>query len=75
MDEMGPMTHTKNENKYILTVVDYFTKWVIAIPKRNQEADTVAETFVDKFVSVFRVPRHIHSDKGTNFESLVFKEM
>ena len=42
---------------------------------RNQEASTVAEKIVEKFVTIFGVPRQIHSDQGSNFESQVFQEM
>ena len=75
MDIMGPLPMTCVGNKYILTIVDYFTKWIMAIPIENQEAVTIASKFVEKFVSVFGVPRQIHSDQGSNFESQVFKEM
>lgn len=75
IDIMGPLPRTAAGNKYILAIADYFTKWVVAIPIRNQEAVTVATKFVEKFVSVFGVPLQIHSDQGTNFESQIFQEM
>ena len=75
IDITGPLPRSNEGNKYILTIVDYFTKWIVAIPIRNQEASTVANKFVEKFVSVFGVPKQIHSDQGRNFESNLFKEM
>ena len=38
------------------------------------EARTVARTFIDRFVSIFGIPLQLHSDQGTNFESVLFKE-
>ena len=65
----------ENGNKYILVICDYFTKWVEAIPIPNQEASTVAESVVTKFICVFGVPLQIHTDQGTNFESKLFQEI
>jgi hypothetical protein len=75
IDVMGPMTRSTKGHKYILTIVDYFSKWIVAVPMRNQEAKTVAHKLVENFITIFGVPKQIHSDQGTNFESLVFKEM
>ena len=58
-----------------MVVVDYFTKWMEAIPIPNAEAKTVADTFVERIVSIVGVPLQIHSNQGSNFESKVFKEM
>lgn len=46
-----------------------------AYPIPKQEAKKVAEILVKKFVVLFGVPRILHSDQGTNFESTIFKEM
>ncbi|XP_060564385.1 uncharacterized protein LOC132723637 [Ruditapes philippinarum] len=75
LDIMGPLPRSDEGNKYVLTIVDYFTKWIVAIPIKNQEAVTVANKFIEKFVSVFGVPKQIHSDQGRNFESSLFQEM
>lgn len=39
------------------------------------EAATVDSALIDRFFSVFEVPKKIHSDQGTNFESGLFKEI
>lgn len=36
MDFLGPLPVTKNNNTYILMMVDQFTKWVKCIPLHNQ---------------------------------------
>ena len=71
----GPLPQKDNGNKYIMVVGDYFTKQMQAIPIPDAEAKTVADTFVERIVSIFGVPLQIHSDQGSNFEIKVFKEM
>jgi hypothetical protein len=44
---------SKNGNKYVLVISDLFTKWKEALPIPDQEAKTVATTFVKEFVSRF----------------------
>ena len=75
LDIVGPLPKSKRGNKYILVACDYFTKWTEAWPMKNLEAKTVARKFVNHFVTKFGVPRQIHTDQGSNFESQLFKEM
>ena len=74
MDILGPLPVTARENKYVLVVGDYFTKWVEAYPMPNMEAKTVAELFVNQFIARFGVPDILHTDQGRNFESVLMKE-
>ncbi|PIK60525.1 Retrovirus-related Pol polyprotein from transposon [Apostichopus japonicus] len=75
IDILGPLPLTDRNNKYIMVVADYFTKWVEAFPLKDQSAETVADTLVTDFVSRFGVPKQIHTDQGRNFESNLFKEL
>ena len=62
-------------NKHIPLFGDQFTKWFEAFPLSNQEASTVAKVFVNVWVSRFGCPANLHSDKGSNFMSNLFKNM
>ena len=75
MDIMGPLPLTDRGNKYILVVADYFTKWTEAYALENQEAKTVARVFVEQFVCHLGPPAVVHTDRGTNFQSEMFKEV
>lgn len=72
---MGPLVRSTKGNRYLLVVMDYFSKWPEAYALPNQEAKTVATVIVNEFVCRFGVPLELHSDQGTNFESAVFQEM
>ncbi|TGZ48591.1 hypothetical protein DBV15_11889, partial [Temnothorax longispinosus] len=72
MDILGPLPRTSAGNKYLLVIVDCFTKWVEAFPVRNIRTRTIAEVFVNEIISRHGVPSEIHTDQGRNFESKLF---
>lgn len=49
-------------------IIDQFTKWLDCYPLPDQEADTVATSFIEGFISRLGCPLQIHSDQGRNFE-------
>lgn len=75
VDILGPLPRTDWGNKYMLVVMDYFSKWPEVYPVPDQATITVAEALVQNWVSRFGVPLLIHSDQGRNFTSATFKGM
>ncbi|GBN29398.1 Retrovirus-related Pol polyprotein from transposon 412 [Araneus ventricosus] len=75
LDILGPLPVATKGNRYVLVIMDYFTKWPEAIPIPDQEASTVAEELVRACISRCGVPMILHSDKGTNFNSDIFTEL
>ena len=76
IDIAGPFQPvTARGNKYCVVVTDWFTKFVEIYPLPNQEAETVAKAIADNFVARYGVPREIHTDQGTQFESQLFQEL
>ncbi|XP_011631100.1 uncharacterized protein K02A2.6-like [Pogonomyrmex barbatus] len=75
MDILGPLPVSSLGNKYLLIVVDCFTKWVEAFPLKNMRATTVAEIFVNQVVSRYGVPLELYIDQGRSFESQLFQEL
>ena len=57
-----------------MTCVDRYSRWVEAIPIVNQAADTIADAFLQTWIARFGVPEVITTDRGTNFESNLFRE-
>ena len=75
MDAAGPFPVSYAGNRYVLVLMDYFSKWPEGYAIPNQEANTMVNVFVNNWVCRYGVPLKPHSDQGGNFESTVFKEM
>jgi hypothetical protein len=75
LDVLGPLPLSKNENKYILVITDYFTRWAEAYPMKNQETKTIADLLINEFVCRFGIPHQIHTDQGRQFESSLFQNL
>ena len=75
VDLVGPLSPPSEDNhRYILTLVDYATRYPEAVALKNIDTETVAETLVD-FYSRIGVPEEILSDMGTQFTSDLMKEV
>ncbi|KAI5614765.1 hypothetical protein C0J50_3413 [Silurus asotus] len=59
----------------VLVMTDIFTKYTLAVPTRNQQAETVAQVLVVECFCKLGVPGRIHSDQGRNFESALIKQL
>ena len=75
VDVEGPLPRSDCGNHYVLTAIDYFSKWPEAHAIPDQEAETVADALLEGMFSRFGVPETLHSDQGRNFESRVFSAM
>jgi hypothetical protein len=52
---------------YIIVVVDYFTKWVEAMPMFKDDGETVALFLFKQIIARFDVPKEIVTDHGSHF--------
>ena len=62
------VTVSCQNNRYLLVVQDYFTKWPAAIALPDETAARITRELV-KLFSEFGIPRIVHSDQGHNFEA------
>lgn len=74
LDIVGPLNQTENFNKFLLIFQNDLTKYSIAIPIFNKDANTVAHAFTTKIICQFGIPETSLTDQGSNFLSEVFKE-
>jgi hypothetical protein len=63
---------SSNGHKYIMVTVDYFTKWVEAMPTFKNTTDTATCFFFNHVISLFRVPLQLVSDHEKHFENEIF---
>jgi len=74
IDVVGPLPKTDSDNVYILTMQCDLTKFSMAVPMINHEANTVAYHFVTSCVCLHGIPSVLVSDQGTEFLSRVLAE-
>jgi len=75
LDITGPLPPSRNGYRYILGIIDYFSKFPMLVPLRTTDAKTVASAVYRRWISVFGAPYSIHTDRGTSFESDLFREL
>ena len=75
VDIVGPIhPMTKNRNRYILTIIDYATRYPEAVPLPSIETERVAEALVSVFTRV-GIPKQMLTDQGSQFNSHLMKEV
>lgn len=74
VDQIGPIAPKSDKgNRYILTIVDYGTRFPEAVAFKTSDTEKVAEALVDMFTRV-RIPNEMLYDNGPQFISVVMKE-
>ena len=61
-----PLKGGSHKKKYLLVMVDKFTKWIEAKPVKTAEAGPVID-FISGVVHCYGVPHSIITDSGSNF--------
>jgi transposase InsO family protein len=57
----------------VLLAIDYFTKWVEAVPLKKVTSDNMAEFVKEHIIYRFGIPQTITTNQGTQFTSSEFK--
>lgn len=58
---------------YILVMTDLFSKYALAVPTRDQSANTMARALYSSLIQTFGCPERILTDWGAAFESLLIR--
>nr|VZI12561.1 unnamed protein product [Spirometra erinaceieuropaei] len=73
LDLIGPLPPSGGYT-HILTAVDRFTRWPIAVPISDTLAENIAMVFLTHWISTFGVPATLTTDRGSHFQSSLFHE-
>jgi len=72
--DLQKISKFNDNNRYLVTCIDVFSKFAWVVPIKNKKSDTVLEAF--KFIvnSSGRKPNFLQLDQGTEFLNSKFKE-
>ena len=62
-------------NRYILVMIDLFTRYACAVALPDQTASMIADAVINRFFLTFGAPHRILTDQGANFESAIFTNL
>jgi transposase InsO family protein len=75
MNMIGKINPPSNKgHQYILAIMDYFTKWVEAIPMKSVTSKDVINFIKEHVIHRFRIPQTIMTDGGSVFISREFRK-
>ena len=60
---------------YIIVAMDYFTKWVEAMPLYAEDGKTAALFLFNHIIAIFGVLQSIVTDQGSHFHNQMMEEM
>lgn len=66
---------SKSGNRYVLVVMDLFSRFVNLFPLKDQTAPSVAKCLFDRYICQHGIPESLHSDQGRQFESDLVKSL
>jgi hypothetical protein len=59
---------SKREHHYIIVAIDYFMKWVEAMPTFKDDGETATLFLLNQIIARFGIPREIVTDHGSHFQ-------
>ena len=72
IDIMGPLPITSHGNRYIVSMIDKFSKFCLLIPVKDIKALSIIRAF-ERWICLFGPPEALLSDNGSQFVSEIFK--
>ena len=73
IDIVGKFERTRKGNAYILTIMDFATRYMEAIPLPRVDAATTCNALLEVFAR-FGIPKEVLSDNGSNFVAQLAEE-
>ena len=67
LDFVGRLSETRNGNKFIITAIDYASRWLVARAVKTMEENVVVDFLYREIFSNYGVPSEIINDRGMSF--------
>lgn len=68
IDFVGPFHGARTGDKWILSIIDRFSRYCMFVPLPDARHETAAKALVDNWFSTFGIPVRLISDNGKHFE-------
>jgi hypothetical protein len=68
LDFVGPLPLTIRHNRYVLVMVEHFSKWIELVPSPDKSSEGVAYAFLDKVLSHFGAPAEVLTNQSMEFQ-------
>ena len=72
--DMSKFSRQNNGIKFLLVIIDTFSKYLWVLPLKNKTGATVAEAF-QKVLDEGRMPKRLRTDKGQEFRANIVKTL
>ncbi|GKT33572.1 hypothetical protein ADUPG1_007433, partial [Aduncisulcus paluster] len=67
VDTIGPFRESSGGNKYVLSAIDTFTRFIELFPIQSTSAEEAGKVLLNRFITRYGVPGIIRSDNGSQF--------
>jgi RNase H-like domain found in reverse transcriptase/Reverse transcriptase (RNA-dependent DNA polymerase)/Integrase zinc binding domain/Integrase core domain len=75
LDLIGPLPLSKNGNRYILVISDWFSKYSLLFPLRDATSKHIEKHLENDLFLVFGVPEIVICDNGPQFVGKAFRDL
>ncbi len=70
-DVIGPLPNTKKQNRYVLSIIDFLTRYATLVPLRNTKSTSICTALINEIFLVHGPPRQILTDQAASFHSIL----
>ena len=73
VDIVGPMPISHSSNRYIVSMIDKFSRYCMLVPVKSVSSTDVIHA-IDRWITTFGAPKSILSDNGPQFISAIYAD-
>ena len=74
-DLTADLVETSDGNRYIMVVIDHFTKFAQFFALKDTKSETIADILVEGWCNIFGIPEAILSDGGKQYDSKLVEQV